>query len=281
MTRLSRLIALTGTAVAAAFVFVGTFTSAQAAADAAKPIKVLLVAGGCCHDYAHQKDILKKGLEERANVQVTIAYDTDRSTHHLNPVYNNPDWAKGYDLILHDECSADVKDLPTIERILAPHKAGLPAVNLHCAMHCYRSEGWNNPKTPTPWQDFLGLQSSAHTRQAPITIHFTDTTSPITAGMKDWTTIHEELYNNFAGHILPTAHALATGTNSAAKDLRVVAWTNTYNGNTRVFSTTIGHNNQTVSDPRYLDLVTRGVLWATHHINPDGTPAAGYGPGGK
>ena len=48
----------------------------------------------------------------------------------------------------------------------------------------------------------------------------------------------------------------------------------------RVFSTTVGHNDETVSDPRYLDLVTRGVLWATRHLNPDGTPQKGYGPHG-
>ncbi|MGI9108768.1 MAG: hypothetical protein ACR2KA_01920 [Opitutales bacterium] len=27
-----------------------------------KPLRVLVVAGGCCHDYANQKDILKKGI---------------------------------------------------------------------------------------------------------------------------------------------------------------------------------------------------------------------------
>ena len=62
----------------------------------------------------------------------------------------------------------------------------------------------------------------------------------------------------------------------------VVAWVNEYGPKkTRVFSTTIGHNNATVSDPRYLDLVARGVLWATGHLNDDGTPATGYGPRGK
>src|SRR4051812_46423222 len=39
---------------------------ASAAAPAA--IRVLLITGGCCHDYAAQKDILKKGLEARANL---------------------------------------------------------------------------------------------------------------------------------------------------------------------------------------------------------------------
>jgi type 1 glutamine amidotransferase len=41
----------------------------------------------------------------------------------------------------------------------------------------------------------------------------------------------------------------------------VVVWVNEYQ-KTRVFSTTIGHNNVTVSDARYLDLVTRGLLWS-------------------
>ena len=108
---------------------------------AVKPIKALLVLGGCCHDYAKQKDILKKGISARANVEITIAYDPDTSTKHLNPVYDNPDWAKGYDVIIHDECSADVKDMKLVDRILAPHRAGLPSVVLHCGMHCYRTAG--------------------------------------------------------------------------------------------------------------------------------------------
>jgi type 1 glutamine amidotransferase len=44
----------------------------------------------------------------------------------------------------------------------------------------------------------------------------------------------------------------------------VVAWTNEYGPNkTRVFSTTIGHNNDTVADARYLDLISRALLWTT------------------
>jgi hypothetical protein len=35
------------------------------------PLKALLIAGGCCHDYAKQKDILKRGIEQRANLRST------------------------------------------------------------------------------------------------------------------------------------------------------------------------------------------------------------------
>ena len=110
-------------------------------APAVKPIRALLVLGGCCHDYAKQKDILAKGISARANVDVTIAYDPDTTKKHLNPVYANPDWAKGFDVIVHDECSGDVKDMALISRILEPHRAGLPGVVLHCGIHAYRSRG--------------------------------------------------------------------------------------------------------------------------------------------
>ena len=67
----------------------------------------LLVAGGCCHDYKAQKDLLTKGISARANVEWRIAYDPNNGTSHLNPIYLNDDWAKGFDVVLHDECSAE------------------------------------------------------------------------------------------------------------------------------------------------------------------------------
>src|SRR5262249_23208667 len=41
----------------------------------------------------------------------------------------------------------------------------------------------------------------------------------------------------------------------------VCVWTNQY-GATRIFGTTLGHHNETVGHPVYLDLITRGTLWA-------------------
>ncbi len=237
-----------------------------------KPIRALLVIGGCCHDYAKQKDIISKGLAARANVEVTIAYDTDTGTKHLNPVYEKADWAKNYDVIIHDECCSDVKDLTVIDRILQPHRDGLPGVVLHCGMHCYRSEGW--PKKTTPWFEFTGLATTGHGAQLPIAATFVDKESPITKGFEDWTTVKEELYNNSDGKLLDTAHPLARG--KQGKDDTIVVWTNEYKKKTRVFCTTLGHNNETVADARYLDLVTRGLLWATGHLTDDGKPAAGY-----
>jgi type 1 glutamine amidotransferase len=159
-----------------------------------------------------------------------------------------------------------VKDAKIVERILKPHKEGLPAVVVHCGMHCYRSEGF--PKM-TPWFEFTGLATTGHGPQAPIEITYPDKESSITKGLEGWKTVNEELYNNITGKLLETAQPIAKGKQTfKAKDGKerveqaIVAWTNTYNGKTKVFGTTLGHNNDTVGDARYLDLVTRGLLWS-------------------
>jgi putative membrane-bound dehydrogenase-like protein len=232
--------------------------------DAPKPIRALLVLGGCCHDYSHQKDILTRGISRRAAVEWTVAYDPSTSVGHKNPVYDNPDWAKGFDVIVHDECTSGVNDMASVDTILKPHKEGLPGVVLHCAMHCYRTDGWNR-KIATPWMQFTGLISTGHGPQQPIAVSYLDPESPITKPLADWTTVNEELYNNAAGKLEPTAHALARGKQGRVET--IVTWTNTYNGNTRVFGTTLGHNTATVADARYLDLVTRGLLWAVDKLD--------------
>ncbi len=260
--------------------------AAQNVSSRPRPLKALLLLGGCCHDYAAQQDLLKSGIEARANVKIDIIYSDDKSTHPPMSIYGNAHYADGYDVVIHDECASDIKDPAVVEGVLAPHRAGIPAVNLHCAMHCYRTApDVNKPVQPgttdSLWFDYLGVQSSGHGAQKPIAVHFVDPAHPAVKGMSDWTTIHEELYNNIV--VREATHVLARGvqepdnkpnfTNSA------VVWTNLYGDKkTRVFSTTIGHNNETVGDARYLDLVTRGVLWACGKLQDSGQPAEGYGP---
>jgi len=259
----------TGFAAAAVFSFLfvlnGTAPSRAVAQETARPLKVLLVLGGCCHDYKTQQETLVQGLTARANVEVSVAYDPDTTNMHLNPLYEKPDWFAGFDVVIHDECSSNVKDPAIINRILTPHRKGLPGVVLHCGMHSYRSEGYPGV---TPWFEFTGLQSTGHGPQAPIDISFIARDNPIIRGFENWTTINEELYNNSAGKLLDTAIPLARG-HQVTKNKQgaentsdyIVVWTNDYHG-AKVFATTIGHNNQTVADPRYLDMVARGLLWS-------------------
>src|ERR1043165_8705734 len=172
-----------------------SLTSNPAHAAEVQPLRVLLITGGCCHDYTKQKDILKQGLEARANVVVDQVHTEipagTSATKPPLPIYGNPDYAKGYDVVIHDECGSDVNDPAVIKGVLAPHRAGIPGVNLHCGMHSYRIGNANEPATTGTdralWFDYLGLQSSAHGAQLPIAVHFTDPASPITRGLADWT----------------------------------------------------------------------------------------------
>ena len=242
-------------------VFAWAGTCIVSSAPPASPLKALLILGGCCHAYDSQKDILKKGIEERAHVTVDIVYSPDTSTKARFDIYEKPDWAKGYDVVIHDECSAAVTDMPYVQNILNAHKNGVPAVNLHCAMHCYRT-GTDD------WFKFVGIQSTGHGAQLPIETSFLENDHAITKGLSGWTTGPEELYNNIK--VLPTATPLARGKQVAGARTSdfVVVWANDYGG-TRVFSTTLGHNNQLVGDGRYLDLVTRGLLWSCGKLNDD------------
>jgi hypothetical protein len=240
------------------------------AADAPKALRVLLLTGGCCHDYGKQKDILKTNLEARAYVEVTQIHTDDKSTKPPLAILGNPDYAKGYDVVIHDECAADVNNPQWIKDVLAPHRAGIPGVNLHCAMHSYRigdpAKKAIAGEERSAWFDYLGIQSSRHDWQKPIAIHYVNETHAITKGLQDWNTTNEELYNNV--QVFPTATPLALGkqpqkqrdgtTNEVES---VVVWINQYE-KTRVFNTTIGHNNSTVSDPRYIELLARGLVWA-------------------
>lgn len=268
----------------------GAVLKSQAAPEAAKPLRVLLVTGGCCHDYAKQRLILAEGLGARANIEVEFAHTDDKSTKPNFAIYNNADWAKGYDVVIHDECAADVMDQPYVNNIVNAHKAGVPAVNLHCAMHSYR-KGFKVGEPIAPgsaeaiWFDMLGLQSNRHGPQEPIAITYVDKEHPIAKGLEDWTTIKEELYNNVQDpKNFPNHRTLATGKQivkakdgTTKEEQAVVTWTNEYGENkTRTFSTTLGHNNDTVADARYLDLVTRGVLWAAKKLGDDGKPLPGY-----
>jgi type 1 glutamine amidotransferase len=257
-----------------------------------KPLRVLVVAGGCCHDYATQKEVLKKGIEARVNATVEVAYDPTKSTKPLFELFKSPDWGKNFDVVVHDECAADITDQAYVANIVNAHKNGLPAVNLHCAMHSYR---WGNYRQPVKagddnasWYEMLGLQSTGHGPQQPIAITFTDKSHPITTGLADWTTINEELYNNVQ---VLGAKTLATGLQKipekkdkkgkvtpASEANAIVAWTNEFGPKkTRIFSTTIGHNNATVEDARYLDLVARAVLWSAGKLEADGKASAGFG----
>ena len=107
-----------------------------AQAEKPKPLKALLITGGCCHDYTKQKVILSEGISQRANVEWTIIQEGGGGTAHNVSIHEKKDWAKAYDIVVHNECFAGTTDLDWIHNITDAHKAGVPGLVIHCAMHC-------------------------------------------------------------------------------------------------------------------------------------------------
>lgn len=222
-------------------------------ASGAEPIRALLVTGGCCHDYDSQKNIIKDGLEARANIEVTVVQQGGSTTDTRIPLYEDPKWADKFDVVLHDECFAGIKDPAWTQRVLKPHQEGKPAVLIHCAMHCYR-DGTDE------WFKFCGVTSHGHGAHYGHEVLNRDATHPIMKGFgPGWANPQGELYE--IARLWPTAHPLASAKNRSKGNEEVCVWTNDYRG-TRVFGTTLGHHNETVSSPEFLDLLTRGTLWA-------------------
>ena len=245
-----------------------TFISATAAET--KPLRALLITGGCCHDYNRQKVIIPDGVSQRANVEWKVVQEGGSSTKHRVSIYEKADWAEGYDVIVHNECFADVADVDFVENVLKPHREGTPAVVIHCEMHTFRALKTNI------WREFLGVTSTHHGPQQPLDIKNLQPANPI---MKDfppiWTTGNEELYA--IDKLWPNATALAQAYALDNKKDHPVIWVNTY-GKARVFGTTLAHNNVTMQHTNYLNMLTRGLLWACDKLDDTGNPKEGYGP---
>jgi len=241
----------------------------RVSAEEPKPLRVLIITGGCCHDYDRQGRILAHGISERCNAKCTVLQEMDTSVGAKIPLYESADWAKGYDVVIHDECYSDVKDIEWLEKILKPHKNGVPAVMLHCAMHCYRVPN-------DDWFKFAGITSPGHGAHYAFEVKNLKPEHPIMKGFGEkWKTPKEELY--YCDKVWPTATPLAEAYSTDRNANQTCIWTNQY-GDTRVFGTTLGHYSETVVSPQYLDLITRGLLWTCKKLDDEGKPMAGYEP---
>ena len=233
------------------------------------PIKALMVAGGCCHDYPNQNLILSEGISARANVvwNFVLAKNNDRKN--KLPLYDDPDWIEGYDVVVHNECFGGVDDAEWLESITKAHEnSGIPAVFVHCSAHSYRA-------APTDaWRALMGARSTSHERHRPLAVKNIKPDHPIMSDFpKIWNTPNGELYK--IEKMWPNAIPLAKAYGKDTKKDHVVAWVN-QSGNAKVFATTLGHHNSTMSHPIYLDMVSKGLLWATGHLDKNGSPSKGF-----
>lgn len=219
-----------------------------------EPVKALIITGGCCHNYLYQTYALGSGVQALANVDFEIVKAGGNGTDAQLSLYRDPDWAKPYDVVIHNECFADTVDPEYIRRITAAHRGGVPALVIHCAMHTYRSAEIED------WREFLGVTSKRHDHQAEYPVKVLQAEHPVMKGFPaDWVTPLDELYiiEKLGEKTIPLASSVSE------KDgvTHPVIWANDFGG-TRVMGTTYGHSDATFSDPVFIRLLARGILWA-------------------
>jgi type 1 glutamine amidotransferase len=240
----------------------------------ARPIHALLLTGGCCHDYGAQQKILTEGISARANVIWTILYEGGSSKggeirNHQMSIYAKPDWTQGYDIVVHNECFGDVTNSEFVNHIAKGHFDGVPAVVIHCSIHSYRKAATDE------WRKCLGVSSYNHENARPFQVININPAHPVMKGFPEvWKDPSpDELYRIVK--LWPNCIPLAKGIGKTNSE-NCCIWVNTY-GKARVFGTTLGHDDITMASDTYLDLVTRGLLWACDKLDKNGQPKAGYG----
>lgn len=275
LTRLLLLVSLCGVAVPAVAqqgaLNRGSTPATGGQADA-RPIRALYITGGGFHDFVAQEEIVPPGIAARTNIEWTIDHTAGKATDALIPRHQDTRWADEFDVVVYNMSFSHVVDPQWIERLAYAHRdKGVPAVVLHGATHSYRRS------ESRAWGELMGAASYRHDRQREFRVERLAPDHPILKALpKEWGPGVDELYD--VDTVWPTMSPLAQGWSVETEEHHPIVWTNIF-GNSRVFVTTMGHNNATMADPIYLDLVTRGLLWTLGKLDAEGAPAAGYGTG--
>jgi uncharacterized protein len=225
------------------------------------PIQALLITGGGWHDYDTQDSLLINGINERIGDEIvwTIVHEGDGEPDHHVSIFQQPNWADGYDVIVHNTGFGRVTDPEFVAHIVESH-IGTPAVLIHAAIHSYRYA-----EPADPWFEFMGLQSMWHESQRPFEVETIDPIHPIMRNIPEsWTTPDDEVYvvEEIWGDITTLAETFGVET----EEYHPVAWAHYYE-DTRVFATSLGHNNDMFHREEFLNMVSNGLLWAADRLD--------------
>ncbi len=245
-------------AVCLASIFTATARADHHADHADSSLNILLITGGCCHDYDFQTKALQLAMKDRGvKAKWTVINDGGNGTEAMIDLYDKPNWAKGFDVVIHNECFANTADEDYIRKITKAHHAGANAVVIHCAMHTYRAADVDD------WREFLGVTSRRHDHQANYPVKVVAKDHPIMKGFpNDYKSAKDELY--IIEKVWPNTEILATSISEKNQSLNPVFWTNRY-GKARVFGTTYGHSVATFEDAVFLKTLARGIKWAAEN----------------
>ncbi len=246
--------------VASLLVFLIGLTYVSFSQEKQSPIQALLITGGGWHDYEAQEELLTQGISERLGdkIEWTVIHEGDGEPDYHVSVFQEENWAKDYDVVVHNTGFGRVTD-PDYVAQFVKHHMGTPAVLIHASVHSYRYA-----EPADPWFEFMGLQSMSHEGQRRFEVENLAPDHPVMEGFPEvWTSPQDEVYiiEKTWGDITPLARAYGQET----EEYHTVTWTHELN-NTRVFATTLGHNNETFEENVFLDKVANGILWAVGRL---------------
>jgi type 1 glutamine amidotransferase len=105
------------------------------------------------------------------------------------------------------------------------------------------------------------VHSPGHGPKHPFKVQILEPEHEVMRGMKNWTTPKGELY--YIVKTYPGVTPLAESKSDKTGEMHTNIWVHNYGPKkTRVFATTIGHHNETMLQQQYMELFTRGLLWA-------------------
>lgn len=255
------------------------FSAAQAADPAPAPakLKLLILSGANNHDWKTTTPALEAIYQKSGRFEVTVTNDV--------PALTGAEFGK-YDAIVCNYTS-----YPKIEGHRWPAATEKAFLDYVAGGHGFvifhaASTAWGD------WPEFgdligltwqkdkaTGQNISGHGAQHPFSVDITDTKHPITAGMKGFQHVPDELYHRQllhpTGRVLATAYSSPDKKGSGANEPMVVI---TEPDKGRVFHCAMGHHVPAMAGPGFQTLMLRGTEWAasgkvTLPI-PDGLPPA-------
>jgi hypothetical protein len=252
----------------------------MARAEDTKPIRALMLVGGCCHDYKKMPAELTDKISKLANIHFDIKFIA--TAEEDNALLRNAKFAEGYDVIVYDICFGEKWEDGDYDGALKVADEGKPAVFIHCSMHTFRPpRNLKDPKlkereaiADAKWHALVGMDTRVHDPYTAFSVEKVDKQNPILKSFPDdWKTGGDEMYNTIK--LMPTATALLQAKSPKSGKTHTVAWVNHY-GKARIFGTTLGHDMKTGGDADYQRLLADGILWACDKLGEDGKPVPDY-----
>lgn len=211
-----------------------------------KPLKALLFAGGCCHDYEKLVPHLTNGIGKLTDISFDVRFDLE--------LWKNETFSDGYDVIVYDVCFEEA-DSVGMENAFKAAKKGKPTVMLHCAVHAFRKS-----EKIREWENFCGMRSKFHDPYQVFSTEKLDMKHPAVKNFPaNWTTPGDELYQTI--EFIEGSTPLLKAKSPHDGREHIVCWSHQY-GKGRVFATTLGHDMKTAETPEYIRLLTDGIFWA-------------------